>query len=248
MQRTSLLEEDPDLGRWLAPADVVQARRCVTVPLLLVRQGAWHPRHPGMSARDHLGFLVLDGLLAREESLAGSTSTELLGPGDIVQPWTHGIEESLVPRTVRWTAVQPTRLGVLGPSFVVATARWPPIRAALLERALDRCSRISTHHAISQLKLVDARLLMLFWHLAERWGRVTHDGVLMPLRLSHQALGELVGAKRPTVSLALGRLAAQGLIARRPDRTLILRANAQESLERLVAMQHSSLTVSARRA
>lgn len=248
MARVSLLEEDPELGRWLTPVDVVEARRRACVPVVLVPRGRWRPRHPGLSARDHLGFLVLDGLLAREESLAGSTSTELVGPGDVVQPWTLELEGLLVPSTVAWTAVQSTRLAVLGPSFVAAIAPWPVIRSALFERAMQRCSRVSTHHAISQLSLVDARLLMLFWHLAERWGRVTHEGVLMPLRLSHQALGELVGAKRPTVSLALGRLTAQDLIARRPDRAWVLRESAEAGLERLVAMQRSHLTARSLRA
>ena len=57
--------------------------------------------------------------------------------------------------------------------------------------------------AISQLVRVDRRLLALFWHLAERWGRVTGDGVLVPLTLSHRMLSQLVGARRPTVSTAL---------------------------------------------
>jgi CRP/FNR family cyclic AMP-dependent transcriptional regulator len=56
-------------------------------------------------------------------------------------------------------------------------------------------SRAHTH--------VDRRLLTLFWHLAERWGRVGTDGVVVPLALTHRMLGLLVGARRPTVSSAL---------------------------------------------
>ena len=29
---------------------------------------------------------------------------------------------------------------------------------------------------------------MLLWYLAERWGRVTPDGVIVPLRLTHETL------------------------------------------------------------
>jgi CRP/FNR family transcriptional regulator, cyclic AMP receptor protein len=232
-QRVNLIEEQPSLARWLAPAEVPEARRRAVVPLLRLPRGPWNPRHPGLTARDHLGFLVLDGLIARDEALAGSTATELLGPGDLVHPWTLDAESPLVPRTISWTAMQPTRLAVLGPSFMAATQAWPQLRSALLERAMERCSRVSTQHALSQLSRVDARLLVLFWHLAERWGRVTVGGVIMPLRLSHEALGHLAGAKRPTVSLALRRLQAEDLIARRADRTWILRLTAEEGLARL---------------
>ena len=239
--RTSLLEEDPELGRWLSPSEIVEARRRAVVPVLRLPRGRWQPRAPRTRARDHLGFVVLDGLIARDESLAGSTATELIGPGDFVQPWVA--DGSLVPSEISWTAMRPTRLAVLGPSFVAATEPWPGLRSALLERAMDRCSRISTHHALSQLSRVDARLLVLLWHLAERWGRVARGGIVMPLRLSHEALGHLVGAKRPTVSLALGRLQADGLIARRADRTWLLLGTAEDALGRVCAGGCSKATI-----
>jgi CRP/FNR family transcriptional regulator, cyclic AMP receptor protein len=242
--RTRLLDEDPELGRWLSPSAVLEARRRTQVPVLRLPTGAWRPRHPGLTGRDHLGFIVLDGLLARDETLAGSTSTELIGPGDLIQPWAAVDDGAFVPRIVSWTTMQPTRLAVLGPSFVAAIEPWPELRSALLERALQRCSRISTHHALSQLSRVDARLLVLFWHLAERWGRVTGGGVVMPVRLSHAALGHLVGAKRPTVSLALRRLRAEGLVARRADRSWLLSGTAEQALERLDAYSCSKATVS----
>jgi CRP/FNR family transcriptional regulator, cyclic AMP receptor protein len=43
---------------------------------------------------------------------------------------------------------------------------------------------------------------------------VTADGVVLRLRLTHELLGQLVGAKRPTVSLALKELEARGSIHR----------------------------------
>lgn len=242
-QRVNLLEEEPSLARWLAPAEVLEARRRAVVPLLRLPRGRWNPRNPGLSARDHLGFLVLDGVIARDEVLAGSTSTELLGPSDLVHPWTLEGESPLVPRTVTWTAMQQTRLAVLGPSFVAATQPWPQLRSALLERVMERCARVSTQHALSQLSRVDARLLVLFWHLAERWGRVTVGGVIMPLRLSHEALGHLVGAKRPTVSLALRRLQAEDLIARRADRTWILHLSVEQGLAKLGACSKATVSL-----
>jgi DNA-binding FadR family transcriptional regulator len=82
--------------------------------------------------------------------------------------------------------------------------------------------RRSITQAISQLNRVDRRLLALFWHLAERWGRVSRDGIAVPLVLSHRLIGELVGARRPTVSTALAELAREGELIRREDGTWLL--------------------------
>ena len=57
---------------------------------------------------------------------------------------------------------------------------------------------------------VDVRLRMLFWHLAGRWGRVTRDGITLPLTLTHAVLADLVAARRPTVTTALAELTRRG--------------------------------------
>jgi hypothetical protein len=49
--------------------------------------------------------------------------------------------------------------------------------------------------------------MAVMWLLAESWGHVTPTGVRLRLGLKHDALGESVGAQRPTVSLALKELA-----------------------------------------
>ncbi len=66
--------------------------------------------------------------------------------------------------------------------------------------------------AIVHQARVDDRLRMLFWHLAARWGRVRGDGVVLPMRLTHAALADLVAARRPTVTSALSDLARRGLV------------------------------------
>ena len=228
--RTFLLEEDPELARWLSPAAVVEARRRTAVSVVRLRRGAWTPPENGVPPRSHLGFLCLDGVLARDELIAGSTSTELIGPGDLVQPWVEVGDQPLLPRTVTWSVLQPTRLAVLGPSFVAAVEPWPQLRSALLSRAMQRCARVSTQHALSQLSRVDARLIVLFWHLADRWGRTVPGGMLVPLPLSHAALGRLVGAKRPTVTLALRRLSSEALLSRRADGSWVLSGSAEDAL------------------
>jgi hypothetical protein len=84
----------------------------------------------------------------------------------------------------------------------------------LIDRLTERSQRISLMQSISQLNGVDRRLLTLFWHLAERWGRVTASGVAVGVPVPHRVLAQLVGARRPTVSTALSRLAESGELTR----------------------------------
>ena len=66
---------------------------------------------------------------------------------------------------------------------------------ALLERAVRRTQRMSIHQALLQLSPVETRLLVLFWHLAERWGHVTPDGITV--RLRHLARGARPAGRLP---------------------------------------------------
>jgi CRP/FNR family transcriptional regulator, cyclic AMP receptor protein len=61
------------------------------------------------------------------------------------------------------------------------------------------------------------RLRMLFWQLADRWGRVHPDGVRLRLPVTHDVLADLVAARRPTVSSALADLSQRGLVERAGD-------------------------------
>ncbi len=46
--------------------------------------------------------------------------------------------------------------------------------------------------------------------IAERFGRATPQGLRLDLRLTHQQLGDMVGAVRESITIAMGRLAASG--------------------------------------
>lgn len=214
--RVGLLDAEPELGRRIPPSEVLEARRRSVVAVLVVHPGAWSP------PEEPLGYLILQGLLARDEHLAGTTATELMGPGDLIQPRPGADGDELIPRSVAWTAFEPATVAVLDAAFLAATAPWPQIVAALLERSLRQQRRLGTHQAISQLARVEERLLLLFWHLAERWGRVVPGGVALELGFSHEILGRLVGAKRPSVTVALGQLAEDGRIERRADGWILL--------------------------
>lgn len=68
----------------------------------------------------------------------------------------------------------------------------------------------------------EVRLHVLMWHLAERMGRVRPDGVHLALPITHETLGHLVAARRPSVSAALGQLSQRGLRDRNGDGWVLL--------------------------
>jgi hypothetical protein len=170
----------------------------------------------------HLGLLVAEGVLAREIVLGDTVSTELLGPGDVIRPWHIEGPPQLLAVAIRWNALSSIRLGLIDRRTAAALARYPEIGAVIVDRLSERAQRLAITQAISQLNRVDRRLLALFWHLAERWGRVARDGIAVPLVLSHRLIGELVGARRPTVSTALAELGRDGQLVRRDDGTWLL--------------------------
>ena len=86
--------------------------------------------------------------------------------------------------------------------------------------------------AVTHLPRVHARLLLLFWVLAERNGRVSPRGVSLRLPVTHDVLAMLVGALRPTVTLALQRLKGADLLIRERSDQWLLTNRAIEILER----------------
>ncbi len=73
------------------------------------------------------------------------------------------------------------------------------------------------HLAMLHLPRVEDRLIALFADLAERFGRMPTDGMLIDLPLTHDVIGQLVGSRRSTVTLALQRLADEQVLDRRDD-------------------------------
>src|SRR5918998_361959 len=82
--------------------------------------------------------------------------------------------------------------------------RRPPYVGTLTWVHGPACHNLAVALAISHHQRVDDRLMLTLWHLAERWGRVRREGIVVPLPLSHQRLADLVGAQRQSVTTAMG--------------------------------------------
>jgi CRP/FNR family cyclic AMP-dependent transcriptional regulator len=157
------------------------------------------------------GLLILDGLIAIEARVGDRTATELVGPGDLLQP-ARPLEENLLERSDAWRALSPTRLALLDAEFAERVRPWPQIANTLLERAGRRIADLDVLRAITSQPRLEVRLVLLLWHLAARWGRVEPAGIRVSLPLTHRLLGQLVGAERPSISHALARLGQAGMV------------------------------------
>lgn len=210
-----LLRLDPDLGNHLSWERRAAAKRELMAHVVAVPPGPWNPARYLPPGPANLGLLLVAGLVARELRIGETTSAELLAPGDLVKAAGAGDHPQTLSTRVRWSAVAPTRAAILDAGlFAVLRNRFPEVLLAVIERLEVRSQHLGLTQAIGHMTGVDRRLEALFWYMADRCGKVTADGVLVPLQLSHRLLGSLVGARRPTVSTALAGLAARGSLQR----------------------------------
>lgn len=217
-----VFDRDPDLLRDVAePAASILRSQLVTRRIRL-GPGPWVPPPGGTDVRGHLGLLVIDGLLVRTLQLAGRECSEIVGPGDLLRPWDGEDLRDSVPAQCNWRVLAATTLASLDARFAARTARWPAISAALLARGTRRCRSLVRQATIAHVRSADVRVLLVLWQLADRWGRVTSRGVVVPVPLTHRLLAELTCLQRPTVSSALGKLAQQGQLTRVPGTGWIL--------------------------
>lgn len=218
-----LVDEDPDLFSALPPRGLLEARARAVAPVIRLERGPWSADVSDVCDQEGcLGLLVLDGLLIHSVVVAHEPRSEVVGPGDVLRPWQQWAEVASVPFAAHWQSVHTARLAILDNRFLAFAARWPKLISAILARSVRRSHWLSLQLAITDLRRVDERLMLFFWHLADRWGRMGPDGVSVPLPVTHDVLAQLVCAQRPTVTSALKRLSDQGQIRRRSDKSWLL--------------------------
>jgi CRP/FNR family transcriptional regulator, cyclic AMP receptor protein len=227
--RIALLDVDPDLAGSAAPAEANGAGR-LTVSVFRLASGPM-PEPPRRDDAPHLGYLILKGLLLYEVSVYGRATAELLGPGDLVRPWSRQ-QPGALTSTSKWIVLEQALLGDLGPVKSSRLANGHDIVETLLARSADRVEAAAIQRSIAAHVRVDVRVLAYLWHLADRFGVVVPGAVRLNVPLTHAVLARLVGARRPTVTTALQRLMQLGYL-RRENRAFVLfgDAGAVEELE-----------------
>lgn len=229
-QPCQLLREDADLGEAIPAAERERAIAYCVARSLTLPKGRWNGDQMKVMS-DGIGLLMLEGLMVRRVGVDGRFGAELLGVGDLLRPWQGEDIYSTLHHTTGWRVIEPTRVAVLDGEVAARLARYPSLTGALAARALNRARRLALMMAIVHHPRIATRLHMLLWHLADRWGRVRPDGVLVGLRLSHSGLADLVAAQRPSVTGSLRRLADQGLVVPGEDGWLLCGDPPSELLE-----------------
>ena len=222
----ALLREDAELAAAIAGEERELAERVLIVGGFTADVGVLDL--PEEHLEPGLGLLVLEGLVTVNVVLGDRVASQLAGPGDIIDP--APTADALLPAAVSYIVSDTARIAILDRRFIAATRRWPGLLLTLHQRLRDQERRLAVHAAIGKLRRIEDRVLALLWHLGERWGRMTTEGVVVPLSLTHETIGRLAGAERPTVSLALTELARTGEVTRRDDGAFVL---APDSAERL---------------
>jgi hypothetical protein len=171
--------------------------------------GTWKP--PLKERPGHAGLMVLDGLILREVRISRDWAGELLGKGDLLQPW---VEDASSFVHSRWQVLEPARVAVLDSTFTSRLATYPFLIGELIERAIRRSRAIALHAIVEGVHRVEERLLLLLWYLAEQHGQRRNETAVVPIPLTHEQLGRLIGARRPTVTTALGKLEQQRQVSR----------------------------------
>lgn len=225
-----VLESLGDCLNGVPAAEAELARSRCLARMIVLPVGAWIAPTDPVRHAGWIGLLILDGLLTRTVEVNGLRAQELLGPGDVLRPWDDGGVAGSVVATTSWQVLDRAGLAMLDGQFAAAAARWPAVATGLIASAVHRSHARAVLLASVRARRAETRLLLLFWHLADRWGRVGRGGVVVPLALTHGRLAELVCLRRPTVTAALARLRDAGQLARRGDGTWLLAANSLEAL------------------
>src|SRR5262249_7180941 len=132
--------------------------------------------------------------------------------------------------------VKGTRLGLLDDHVLAAARRFPRLVTGLQVRIGEQNERLAAQLVVCQMARVEDRVLAMMWLVAQSWGRGAGSGTVLPLNLTHDVLGELIGAKRSTVTLALSRLAEANCLIKQDQGWLLI-----DSLPTVVADESTGL-------
>lgn len=214
MALVRVADVDPDLFEGI---DDPNARSASVAEVLRFERGSWRAPLEGMDPHGHFGLLVYEGILIRRVRFGRRPVLELVGPGDVLRPWVGLGPDSSLQQPSHWRVHERSELAVLDRRFAARVSPWPEIAGAIMDRYVRRARLLSLHLSIAQLPRLREGLTALFWYLADRWGRMTSDGIVIDVPLTHELLAGLVGARRPAVTTTLGELQRTGEITRRDD-------------------------------
>jgi hypothetical protein len=217
LEGVHLLEVEPDLAAFLSIEDRRSAAS-VSVPVTVLPRGRLE-LDALLQDAGAFGAMVVDGMVLSRLTVAGRRALRLAGPGDVMA--LAGSSRTDALRVDREVATE-TRLAMFDDHLLVAIRRWPRLVTGLHVRLGEQQERLAAQLVICQMPRVEDRVLAMMWLLAETWGRVKSSGTSLPLMLTHGLLGEMIGARRSTVTLAVTHLVERGSVMRQDRGWLLL--------------------------
>jgi DNA-binding transcriptional ArsR family regulator len=230
----SLIDVDPELAAAIGDLDRERARRTLVARVHRLPVGPVDVRALGLAAST-FALLVVRGALLYEARAADGRMVDFVTRGDLLLPFFPVPERTR--GQMQLTATEPVLFAALDQRFVQTAAVWPELMVVVQRRLSEQQLRIALHGAICQLPNAEQRVMAMLWHLADRIGIVTADGIVLARPLSHRTIAELIGARRPTVSFALRTLRERGHLRRREDGSWLLspHADPRAGFDELVA-------------
>jgi CRP/FNR family transcriptional regulator, cyclic AMP receptor protein len=227
----ALLDADESLRSAIRPATLDAALPACLATAQWLDPGLWQPP-PDLGAAGWLGLLVLDGFLVRHVDVVGRPATEFLGAGDLLRPWEPD-RTAPFSSGARWQVLEPCRIALLDERVCAVIGRWPDLVAAIVGRAVARSREQAIALAVGQIPSMRLRLLVVLWHIADRWGEPCDGGMRIPVRLTHELLANLTSGQRPSVSHAISALRRRGLLERTSDGRFVLMGEAPSAMTQL---------------
>ena len=185
----SIVDADPDLAEQLDDAQLERARHEALTRVQHLSPGEWDVAGALEPDVHHRGFLIVVGPAVPR----GRRARPPLHRADRAvrrdAPVVAGTRPARTSSAeVGWKVLEDTRLAVLDHALVTRINPWPQLGVELFNRGTRRAHHLAVALAIAHHQRVEDRLLLTLWHLAERWGKVTPDGIVVPLPLGHQRL------------------------------------------------------------
>jgi len=135
----------------------------------------------------------------------------VLGPGEVVGEMS--LADSL-GRSASVTTLEESIILWIDRTIFRSGIEGSPVLARNLADILSRRMRLANAHLLSLATLdVPGRVASQILSLSREYGKVTTDGVWIPIRLTQSDLAALVGASRVRVNQVLGYLRKRGLIS-----------------------------------
>lgn len=133
------------------------------------------------------------------------------------------IDGGTTPASV--TAVLPTTIFVMGAKEFNHLLEHPKTNRVILKTLCNRCRDAWAQIEVLTFHNADARVRMAFHQLIQKRGVETDKGYMIPMKLTHKELSDIVGISRETATRVLSHLQEQNLIRVETRRFVVLEPN-----------------------